>query len=211
MQQMENLEEFTWHTSKNLNTGSFLRGIGLVLAAIRRPILSNVPSKWISSCRTGWCNNRTSSFNRHTLTDISSSRERRRGKIIAGILFMLSLAHVGVVYSEDKTFYSIHIASFKDLESAGKFISDIGSKEKIVFWKETDVPGKGIYFRVYTGRFETREDAVTVWNRMNDAGQVSYFGVHKFTEPLVQPVVPETPPPAPSGRDPIRPEKTIGN
>ncbi|PKN64720.1 MAG: hypothetical protein CVU57_12940 [Deltaproteobacteria bacterium HGW-Deltaproteobacteria-15] len=211
MQQMENLEEFTWHTSKNLNTGSFLRGIGLVLAAIRRPILSNVPSKWISSCRTGWCNNRTLSFNRHTLSNISSPRKRRMGKIIAGILFMLSLAHVGVVYSEDKTFYSIHIASFKDLESAGKFVSDIGSKEKIVFWKETDVPGKGIYFRVYTGRFETREDAVTVWNRMNDAGQVSYFGVHKFTEPLVQPVIPESPPPAPPGREPSRPEKTIGN
>lgn len=197
MRQMENLEEFIRHTSKKMNLGPFLRGIGLVLSAIRRPILSCVPFQHIVSCRS----NKKARFPKsHFYLDISpvfpSSRNMRLGNILAAVLLALFAAQSRVAYSQETTFYSIHVASFKDLESAGRYVHDIGSKEKVVFWKEADVPGKGIYFRVYIGRFENREKAVAVWNEMNDAGQVSYFGVHRFTEPLIQPMVQDTLPPA---------------
>jgi len=134
------------------------------------------------------------------------------GKIFAAGLLVLFAAQARGVHSQETTFYSIHVASFKELEAAGRYVHDIGSKEKVVFWKEADVPGKGIYFRVYIGRFENREKAVAVWNEMNEAGQVSYFGVHKFTEPLIQPVIQDSSLPAkiePPLPPPPRAEKAI--
>jgi hypothetical protein len=116
-----------------------------------------------------------------------SAGGRRTGKIVgAGLLFMVAAFQSGQVRSEERSYFSIHVASFKNLQSAGKYVNDLGSQEKIVFWRESDVPGKGVYYRVYIGKYETREEAVTVWNGLKDAGLVSYFGVHGFTESIVE-------------------------
>lgn len=85
-----------------------------------------------------------------------------------------------------RIYYSIHFASFKNLANANRQVNALTEKGKMVFWKKTDVPGKGIYYRVYLGRYNNREDAVAFWKKLDKIGAVSYFGVHRFTE-KVQP------------------------
>jgi len=109
------------------------------------------------------------------------------------LLTMAVIVLISTAYGAERVYYSIHFASFKDLENANRQVNSLKEKGKMVFWKETDVPGKGTFYRVYLGRYNRREDAVAFWEKLNKAGAVSYFGVHRFTE-IVEPKKIEPPP-----------------
>ena len=79
-------------------------------------------------------------------------------------------------------YYSIHFSSFKNLKNANRQVNSLQEKGKMVFWKKTDVPGKGLYYRVYLGRYDNRDDAVAFWKKLNKIGAVGYFGIHRFKE-----------------------------
>jgi hypothetical protein len=99
-------------------------------------------------------------------------------------LFTLSIIFLAINHAdcEEKVYYSIHVASFKKLKNANNYVNSMSSKGKVLFWKSADVPGKGEYFRVYLGKYEIRNEAVDFWERLNDEGSVSYFGIHRFEE-----------------------------
>jgi len=84
--------------------------------------------------------------------------------------------------SAEERYYSIHLASFKYLQNANRHVNSLQEKGKLVFWKEVDIPGKGIFYRVFLGKYATREAAVRFWEKLNQEGAVSYFGVYEFKE-----------------------------
>jgi len=84
-------------------------------------------------------------------------------------------------------YYSIHLASFKDLQNANRYVNSLKKEGNVVFWETADVQGKGRFYRVYMGRFDNREDAVDFWKTLDKEGSVSYFGVHPFEEPAKPP------------------------
>lgn len=81
-----------------------------------------------------------------------------------------------------RVYYSIHFSSFKNLENANRQVNSLKEKGKMVFWKKSDIPGKGLYYRVYLGRYYNRDAAVAFWEKLNKIGAVGYFGIHRFTE-----------------------------
>ncbi len=105
-------------------------------------------------------------------------------KIFWLVLLLLSM-EVHSVECKESSYYSIHLSSFRHLINANKQVNNLKVKGKIVFWKKTDVPGKGIYFRVYIGKYKNYKQALEVWKGLDDAGIVNYLGIHKFSENLV--------------------------
>jgi len=99
-------------------------------------------------------------------------------------LFVLPIIFIAIESADcaEETFYSIHVASFKKLQNANNFVNTMSIKGKILFWKKTDVPRKGMYYRVYLGKYETKDKAVEFWNILNEEGSVSYFGIYEFRE-----------------------------
>ena len=83
-----------------------------------------------------------------------------------------------------RSYYSIHLESFKNLRNANAFVNALKIKGKVVFWKKTDVPGKGIFYRVYMGKYNNRAEALEFWEKLKKAGAVSYRGIHKFDETI---------------------------
>jgi len=125
-----------------------------------------------------------------------------------GVVFsMMMLMTGGPAESAEQRYYSIHLASFKYLQNANRHVSALQEKGKLIFWKEVDIPGKGIFYRVFLGKYTTREAAVRFWEKLNQAGAVSYFGIYEFKEsvaplkppqpPIEKPVPPAARPPAP--------------
>lgn len=110
--------------------------------------------------------------------------------LIVSFLLACSVMFLGIENAscDEEEYYSIHVASFKKLENANRYVNSMEKKGKIVFWKEADIPEKGKYYRVYLGKYQNRDDAVDFWNVLNEQGAVSYFGVHRFAET----VMPET-------------------
>jgi len=82
-------------------------------------------------------------------------------------------------------FYSVHLASYQKLENANRHVNRLKHRRDVVFWKEIQIPDKGLFYRVYVGRFPRRSDAVAFWNQLNSEGAVSYFGIHEFSAPLL--------------------------
>jgi hypothetical protein len=115
----------------------------------------------------------------------SPRRARRNTKIFKTAVFALvwaALIFAAAADGAEQYFYSIHFSSFKNLENANRQVNSLQEKGKMVFWTETDVPGKGLYYRVYLGRYDKRDDAVAFWKKLNEIGTVGYFGIHRFNE-----------------------------
>ncbi len=55
--------------------------------------------------------------------------------------------------------FALQVSSFPDRQSAEKFASTLTAKGYAPFVVEADVPGKGRYFRVKVGSFDTRGEA----------------------------------------------------
>lgn len=77
-------------------------------------------------------------------------------------------------------YFSIHVASFSFLKNANAFVNSISAAEKVVFWREVDVPGKGRFYRVFIGRYPTYQSALTAWNILNKEEKVIYQGIFQF-------------------------------
>lgn len=104
-------------------------------------------------------------------------------KLIAGLLFFfILLSAFSVCEGAERIYFSIHIASFKSLKNTNRFLNSLKNKGKLVFWKQVDVPGKGLYHRVYLGKYTVHSEAVAFWKKLKAEGAVSYFGVHPFKE-----------------------------
>ncbi len=82
----------------------------------------------------------------------------------------------------EDSYYTIHLASFKELQNANDFVNAMTHKGKTIFWKKADVPGMGKYYRVYIGKYKNRDEAIEFWKILKEEGAVSYFGVHEFKE-----------------------------
>jgi hypothetical protein len=103
---------------------------------------------------------------------------------LAGKVFLLIVLFLTNGFAEDlqKSYYSIHLASFKHLQNANRQVNSLQKKGKLVFWKKVDVPGKGEFYRVFLGKYEKRDEAVAFWERLNQEGAVNYFGIYEFKE-----------------------------
>lgn len=106
------------------------------------------------------------------------------------IVFFISLS---ISEAVESVYYSIHLASFKDLENTNKYLNSLTNKGKLVFWKEVNVPGEGIYYRVYLGKYLNKSDAIEFFNKLKADGGSNYFGVHRFTE-IISPEIAEKAP-----------------
>ena len=98
-------------------------------------------------------------------------------KSILLLFLLIAFMQINAADCAEQTYYSIHLASFKNLRNANAFVNKLKIKEKVVFWKETDIPGKGIFYRVYLGKYSNEAEAFEFWEKLKKAGVVSYYGI----------------------------------
>jgi hypothetical protein len=125
------------------------------------------------------------------------------GLLVVSTLFL----HAFPAYASQNNYFSIHIASFKELKRANSFINSLSEKGKLVFWKQTDIPGKGMFYRVYLGKYNDKDKAEEFWQVLKEEGAVSYYGIHEFEEEI-QPPDEEEPQPTTFERE-IKPRSEI--
>ncbi|MDF1591294.1 MAG: DUF1566 domain-containing protein [Desulfobacterales bacterium] len=126
------------------------------------------------------------------IKEYSVSKVIRMSLFRFGVLVALVMpATGGLAEGAGERYYSIHLASFKYLQNANRHVNSLQEKGKLVFWKEVDIPGKGIFYRVFLGKYATREAAVRFWEKLNQEGAVSYFGVYEFKESVASLKPPE--------------------
>jgi hypothetical protein len=105
-----------------------------------------------------------------------------------GVWVVLSIALVlltaSVCQSAERAYYSIQLASFRNLENANRQVVKAAPGEKHIFWMQVEIPDKGIFYRVYLGRFPNREEALTYANRLKESGILDVTIIHRFVDQI---------------------------
>jgi cell division septation protein DedD len=82
-----------------------------------------------------------------------------------------------VVAAGGKT-WAVHVVSMRTDETARKEAERFTAAGFPVAFRDTDVPGKGRWVRVYVGPFENREAAEAAARRVTESGVHDYTQVH---------------------------------
>jgi len=76
--------------------------------------------------------------------------------------------------------YSGHIASFKHEDNAAGFVSKMKAKGLTAFYREENIPGKGVFYRSYVGGYKTRLLARKALTKLKKDGVIDYFQIRKI-------------------------------
>ena len=117
--------------------------------------------------------------------------------IAKNALFLLPVifVHIEPAYCAGNAFYSIHLATLKNLEDVNKQVNSLKEKGKMVFWEKAEVHGMGQFYRVYLGRYEKWDEAVAFVDKLKRTGVANHLGIHWFGgtgETEKKPVAPES-------------------
>ncbi|MFB3925662.1 MAG: AAA family ATPase [Syntrophales bacterium] len=63
--------------------------------------------------------------------------------------------------------FTIQIKAYRDIEDTKKLLASLTGKGLKPFWTSVDVPGQGLWYRIFVGQFATRKEAV---NYIRQAG-----------------------------------------
>lgn len=103
-------------------------------------------------------------------------------------LFLLLLLVMIVFWSSPVSarIYSVHVASYKTLNRAEMDLKKLRLQGYEAFVNVADVAGKGQWYRVYAGKYKTRETAAAAASEMKSRQEIDKIFIHHFDETKTQ-------------------------
>lgn len=121
------------------------------------------------------------------------SDHKKRFFRVIGIFFILVSMMISWPSEIDAKTYSVHFASYKLLSQAEMDLGRLRSSGYDAFVRETDIAGKGKWYRVYAGQYKTREAAVAAGQEMKRKKEIGIIFIHPFEDD--------------SAPDPVKPDR----
>ncbi len=111
------------------------------------------------------------------------------------ILLFLILFYVTMIWANPVSagIYSIHYSSYKTLGQAESDKSRLRQLGHEAFISEADVPGRGKWYRVYTGKYQTRQKAAAVAAEMKRKQEIDKIFIHLLPQVKSNPVISDPP------------------
>lgn len=99
----------------------------------------------------------------------------------AAIVFFM--AGISSAAAESGRNFSIHTSSYKTEKGALVDIKSLRAKGYDAYFRKTAVPGKGVWYRVYVGGYESRDKATKAATAMKKGGLVTFVSVERRQKP----------------------------
>lgn len=135
---------------------------------------------------------------------------------VCGILLILAsefICPARVLSSDQERFYSIHATSYQRKSGAVSDVNRFQAMGQEAFYHQSEVPGKGTWYRVYIGRFAEKSEAHQHGEELKSKAVLSYYSIQKFDAPAREskPVQPQAvvKPEKVSASEPAFPESGI--
>jgi tetratricopeptide (TPR) repeat protein len=80
--------------------------------------------------------------------------------------------------------YGLHVSSFRKLSSAEKEIERLAEEGVYAWWKKTQVPNKGEWFRVYIGEEESKSEAENMGQMLKSSGTIDSFMIRRVEKEI---------------------------
>ena len=84
-------------------------------------------------------------------------------------------------------FYTVQIASYKNLSDAKAMIDSLTVQNLALFCKSVNFAKKGKWYRVLTGRYKSKQEAMDAGESLKKRGIIKSFVLRKVKSPLVDP------------------------
>ncbi|MDD3949917.1 MAG: SPOR domain-containing protein, partial [Desulfobacterales bacterium] len=115
------------------------------------------------------------------------SEYRRKWLInVCGILLVLAswicFPALGLSSGQER-FYTIHVASFQSKNGAVSDVNRFRAMGQDAFYRQSEVPGKGTWYRVYIGRFAGKSEAHQHGEELKSKAALTYYSIQKFDAP----------------------------
>lgn len=118
---------------------------------------------------------------------LNLSEYRRKWLInVCGILLVLAswicFPALGLSSGQER-FYTIHVASFQSKNGAVSDVNRFRAMGQDAFYRQSEVPGKGTWYRVYIGRFAGKSEAHQHGEELKSKAALTYYSIQKFDAP----------------------------
>jgi len=81
--------------------------------------------------------------------------------------------------AEEGFFYSGQIASFRSRQDAAALVKAMKDRGQTAFYERTQVKGRGVHFRVYVGKYASRDEAAKKLAALRDEKIIDNFLIHR--------------------------------
>ena len=124
--------------------------------------------------------------NNSTVTGVTSMSEIHTKKIrpittivmmIAAFLCLMTIPSTVAGSQKDATCYAVHVASFRTISGVYELIESLKKEGIQPFYVDAEIPGKGVWYRVFTSFYDRRDDAVAFADRMKEQGAIEDYRV----------------------------------
>jgi len=99
---------------------------------------------------------------------------------LSGGLCVLIVALCGLAFAQ-QSFYSIHVSSHRKQAEAGAEVQQLQSKGLDAFMRHVPVKGKGMWYRVFIGKYAAKTEASDQIERLKKMKVSDYFAVTRLS------------------------------
>ena len=99
---------------------------------------------------------------------------------VSGIICVVMLGLCGVAFAQ-QSFYSIHISSHRQQAKADAEVKKHEAQGLDAFSRYEQVPGKGMWYRIYIGKYATKTEAAADMNRLRQKKVSKYFAIRSIS------------------------------
>lgn len=104
-------------------------------------------------------------------------------KTVPALIVFLFLAFAAIPWespaADEGFFYSGQIASFRSRQDAVALVKALKGRGQSAFYEKTQVKGRGVYFRVYAGKYASRDEAAKRLAALRDNRVIGNFLIHR--------------------------------
>ncbi len=87
-----------------------------------------------------------------------------------------------ITYAPRVFYYSLHVASFRNIANVKKQAHLLAGKGQYTWWKKINISGKGEWYRLYIGRGNNRLEVRSLGAKLKSQGIINYFNVQEIAE-----------------------------
>ncbi len=102
--------------------------------------------------------------------------------VISSVMLMLLLNTWSSQAYADEMYYSIHLSSCKDINNAGREVLELKDAGYDAFYKYESVKGKGKWYRIYVGKYSSKNEAEKEAETLKKLNLISYFAIRTVSE-----------------------------
>ncbi len=99
--------------------------------------------------------------------------------IILSLVAVIALSAVSSGKEQTKAYYRIHEASFKKAAQAEAEVKALNAKGYKAYYKKVKIPGKGLWYRVYVGQYNSPDSAAKAAVEMKQKHAIDYAAVER--------------------------------